>query len=179
MLSCTVIDKTIRAPNKFGDLSNNHVLPPVDFEPLWVWTRPFVCLHLFPNYLSPSPPLNALTSESLRTDFVAVHPCHMSSPTEHTITNGHQHVPIAFLDPMMSSPMPESPPLSHLHSCRCFFTPTTFATILALQLAILSLCALTVVQTLELQKKAMKRRLVKTSFPTNDKKIHLHLNLIS
>ena len=117
--SCVVLDifrQTIHISNKFGNVPTNHVLPPVDFEPLWVWARPFVSLHLFPVELSPSPPLKASTSQSLRTDIFVVQPCHMSSPAEHTISDGHQYVHVAFLDPPMTSPVPESPPLSQLHS---------------------------------------------------------------
>ena len=112
--------QTVCISSELGHFPSNHVLPLVDFEPLWVWARPFVFLHFFPVELSPSPPLKASTSQFLRTNFFAIHPCHMASPAEHTISDGHQHIHIAFLDPSMTSPVPESPPLTQLHSWRPF-----------------------------------------------------------
>ena len=69
----------------------------------------------------------------------------MSCPAEHSFSDGSQNIHVALVDPAVTCPVPESPPV--VLSILGVFAPITFATILALELAILSQCAFTVVHT--------------------------------
>ena len=115
----------------FCELGNlrHHVLPPENSETLWVWGRPLFFLYFFPVLLPPFPPLKSSTSQAHRADFFVVNSGHMPCPAE-------LNVHVALLDPSVTPPVPQSPPLV-LSIQGGFFTPITFATILALKLAML------------------------------------------
>ena len=94
--------QTVCISREFGNFPSNHVFQPADFEPLWVWTRPFVFLFFCPVKLSPSPPLKTSASQGLRTDFFVVHSGNMPCSPEHTFSNGSQHVHVALFTALAS-----------------------------------------------------------------------------
>ena len=77
--------------------------------------RPVVFIQFFPVELSPSPPLKSSTPQGLRAELFVVQSGNMSCPAAFSFSDGSQNVHVALLYPAVTCPVPESPPLVHVH----------------------------------------------------------------